>query len=237
MFDRWRTFVRDRLRDHGRSDNHRLTTNFGTMFAHAKIDIHISLESITLNRFATDRTQLVIIRALVYNGRVVVSDVRDVGRLIHDGDIAFGREECLLDTRRAEFATGNEAILIGPDVVIIVGPIVNAGALIESRFRRERRPSDIILALSPRHPRRRPFIAGNPNPTDAAQTRPASVVIRRPTEWLFGNPSPARVAINPATIRIRPPTRRAFRFARMKNVTVITGLDPIAVGFESRVKS
>ena len=149
MFHCARALARDRLRDHGRSDNNTLTTDFRPSLAHTKIDIHISLQSITLNRLATDRTHLVVIRSLVHDRRVFISDVGDVGRLINDRHVAFGRQERLLDTRRAEFSGRNEAILVGTDVVIIVRPIVNSGALIETRFGRKRRPADVFVALAP----------------------------------------------------------------------------------------
>ena len=95
------------------------------------------------------RAQFVVVGPLIYNGRVVVSDVGNVGRLIDDGDVALDWNNCAPSSRRAELSCFDEAILIRSDVVIIVRPIVNAGAAIEARFGRERRPADVLVALAP----------------------------------------------------------------------------------------
>ena len=126
--------------------------------------------------------------------------------MIDDRDVAFRWEKSLLDPRRAKFARRDETILVRTDVVIIVRPIVDPGALIEARFRRQRCPADVIVALAPRNPRRRPLIARNPNPTDSPQTRPSAVVISRPAKRFFRNPSATGVGVNPATVRVRSPT-------------------------------
>lgn len=102
-----------------------------------------------MHRFATHRAHLIVTRSFIHNGRVVVSDVGDVGSLINNRHIALRRQERLLNPRRAEFATGDEGILIGPDVVIIIRPIMDPSALIESCFRRQRRPADVLAALAP----------------------------------------------------------------------------------------
>lgn len=151
------------------------------------------------------RAQLFIVRTFVHDCRVVVSNVGDIGGLVNDGHVALRRNERGLDPLRAEFSGRNEAILVRTDVVVTIGPIVDAGVLIESGLWRQRRPADIIVALAPGYPGWGPLIARNPNPTNAAQTRPASVVIGCPTEWLFGNPGPARVGVNPATVGVRTP--------------------------------
>ena len=172
-------------------------------------DIHVNTEvafqAKSLHRLAALRAHFVIIWSLIHDRRVVVSDIGDVGGLIDNGHVALWREDRGLGSLRAEFSCRNKTILIRTDVVIVIGPIVDAGVLIESRFRRQRRPADVIVALSPGNPGRGPLIARNPNPTNAAQTRPASVVIGCPTEWLFRNPGPARVGVNPATVGVRTP--------------------------------
>ena len=136
----------------------------------------------------------------------------------------------------AEFIRRDERILVGPDVVITVRPILNAAAAIEARFRRQGRPADIILVRAPRDPGRRPFVSRHPNPPDFAQPKPAPVVIGRPAKRLVGNPGPPSVAIDPATFGVRPPVARLFRFARLPDVTVIARLAPLAVGIELLVK-
>ncbi len=149
LFHSWRPFVRDRLSNHRRGDDNRFTAHFRSRRFAGKIDIHISFESIPLDRLATDRAQFIVIRAFIHDGRVAVSNVGDVRGLIDDRHVAFRRKQRLLNPRRAEFAARDETILIRPDVIIVVGPVVNAGALVELRFRRQRRPADIIIALAP----------------------------------------------------------------------------------------
>lgn len=95
------------------------------------------------------RAHFVIIRSLIHYRRVVVSNVCDVGRLIDDGHVAFRRQQRLFYPRRPEFAARDEAILVRTNIVITIGPISNASALIESRFWRERRPADIVVTLAP----------------------------------------------------------------------------------------
>src|SRR5207302_10951748 len=70
---------------------------------------------------------------------------------------------------------------------------------------------------------------------DIAQARPASVVIRRPTERLFRDPSPADVGVNPVAIGVGTPGAR-LRLARLPDVTVIGGLAPIAIPVELGVE-
>src|SRR6202022_1156209 len=127
------------------------------------------------------------------------------------------------------FSGGDKGILVWADVVIVIGPFVDASALIESRFRRQGPPADVIVAFPPGNPRRCPLIARNPNPANSAQARPPSVVIGGPAEWLLGNPGPAGIGVNPATVGIGTPASRAFCFVRLPNVAVITRFQPRAM--------
>src|ERR1700682_6158474 len=95
------------------------------------------------------RAQFVITRSLIYHSRVVVSDVRDVGCLINDGDVALAGHNGTFTLPGAKFARGHEAVLIWSDVIIIVGPIVNATTPIEARLWGQRRPADVLVAFSP----------------------------------------------------------------------------------------
>jgi hypothetical protein len=181
------------------------------------------------------RANFVVARALVHNRGVVVRDVGDVGRLIDDGYVALGRNDRVFEPRRAKLFCFDEAILVRTDVVITVRPIVDAGPAIEARFLWKRGPTDVVTTLAPGNPRRRPFIAGHPDPADLAQARPTSVVIRRPTERLFRDPSPADVGVNPVAIGVRTPGAR-LRLARLPDVTVVGSLAPIAIPVELGVE-
>ena len=158
-----------------------------------------------MNRLPTARTQLVVAWALIYDRRVTVGDVGDVCRLIDDRYVALGRNDGCLDTVRAKLIGGNETVLVRADVIIIVRPVMNTGAPIETRFGGQRRPTDIIITLAPRHPRGRPFISGDPNPSYVAQPRPAPVMVGCPTERLFRYPRPTHVGVNPAAVGVGAP--------------------------------
>ncbi len=61
-------------------------------------------------------------------------------------------------------------------------------------------------------------------------------MVGRPTERLLGNPGPARVAVNPAPLGVRPPIARLFRLAWLPDVAVIARFAPLAVGIELFIK-
>ena len=237
LFHRPRPFARLRRRNRRRSHDYGFALNKRRWCFHIHVNTEVAFQAKSLHWLAALRAQLVVVRTFVNDGRVIISDVRDVGGLIDDGHVAFRRHNGGFDPLRAEFSGRDKRILVRTDVVIIIGPIVDAGALIESRFRRQRRPADVIVAFAPGNPGRRPLITRNPNPADSAQARPAAVVIRGPAEWLLGDPSPAGVGVNPATVRVRTPTSRAFCFARLPNIAVITCLQPCAMRLELGIKS
>src|SRR5437763_15039411 len=115
----------------------------------------------------------------------------------------------------AKIVARDKRILVRPDVVITVGPIMDAAAAIEARFRRQWRPADVILARAPGDTRGGPFFAGHPDPADATQPDPASVVIGRPTEPFVRHPGPAGIAIKHAALGIRPAVPRRLGVARL----------------------
>jgi len=212
-----------------------LTAHNRPRLAYVDVNIDFAFESQALDRLLRLRANFVVARALVYNRGVVVGDVSDVGRLIDNGHVALGRNDRVFEPRRAKLFCLDEAILVRTDVVITVRPIVDAGSAIEARFGRQRGPTDVVITLAPGNPRWRPFIARHPDPADIAQARPTSVVIRRPTERLFRDPSPADVGVNPVAIGIGAPGAR-LRLARLPDVTVIGGLAPIAIPVELGVE-
>lgn len=168
LFYSCRAFVCDWRRNDRRGDNHGFTANLWPGQLGGNIYVHVSFKPITLNRLTADCFQLIVIRTFVNNGRIVISDVRNVGRLINDGNIALGRQKRLLHSRRAKFATRDKAILVRTDIIITIRPVMNAGVLIETRFRGKWRPANVIVALAPGNPSWRPLIAGDPDPTNPA---------------------------------------------------------------------
>ncbi len=53
----------------------------------SQIDVHSALDTQTLDRLLCLTLQLVVVRPVIHDGRVVIREVRDVHRLTHDGDI------------------------------------------------------------------------------------------------------------------------------------------------------
>jgi hypothetical protein len=137
---------------------------------------------------------------------------------------------------RAEVIAGNKRVLVRPDVVITVRPIMNAAPAIEARFRRQRRPADVVLTRTPRDPGGCPFVARYPHPANATEPDPAPIVIGRPTKSLVRDPCPAGVGINPMALGVGTPIARRFRFARLPDVTIFARFPPIAVRIEFLVK-
>src|SRR6476646_10716818 len=71
------------------------------------------------------------------------------------------------------------------------------------------RPADIVVAIAPQHPRRRPGIARHPEPAVVLIVAPAAVVIDRPGEGLVGIPVPAvLVGVGPTPDGVGTPIGR-----------------------------
>ena len=180
-----RTFRRLRGSDYWSWDLNNFTSYNRTWRFRVHVRGDLTLEAQAFNGLPTACTQLVVARTLIYDGRVNVSDIGDVCRLIDDRHVALGRNEGCLNTTRAKFIRRNETVLVRADVVIIVSPVMNTGAPIKTRLGRQGRPTNVIVTLAPRHPGGRPFISRNPNPSDVAQPRPAPVMVGCPAERLF----------------------------------------------------
>jgi len=136
----------------------------------------------------------------------------------------------------AKFIRGHERILIRTDVVIAIRPILDPAPAIETRFWRQGRPANVILARTPRNPGRRPFLSRHPNPADAAQPHPPAIVISCPAEGLIRDPRPTGIAINPVAFRVGPPIARVLGVARLEHIAVLLRFSPFAVGIELFVK-
>ena len=200
------------------------------------IQLQLPFQAVPLDRLLAARPHFLVVRTFVDDRRIRIGDIRDVGRFNYDRDVPLGGNNGAPDVLRTEFVIRHEGILVGTDVVITVRPGVDPTAAIETRFRRQRRPADIISARPPRNPGRRPFISGHPDPTDPAQPQPASVMVGSPTESLVRNPGPASVGINPASFGVRTPVARFLRDARLPDVTVIGCFAPGSVRFELPIK-
>src|SRR4029453_5089118 len=136
----------------------------------------------------------------------------------------------------AELASRNKRVLLGANVVVIVGPIANAGLAIELRLRWQRRPADIIVPLAPRDPGGPPMFPWYPDPADSAEANPAAVVIGRPAELFVGNPGPTGIGVNPVAVGVGPPVAQLGGLTRLENVTVIACLHPVAVRLQFAIK-
>lgn len=95
------------------------------------------------------RTQLIVARAFVDDGRVSESDPGHVPGVDDDREVALGRNDRTPDMFGPELSGGNERVLFRPDVVITIGPILDSLPPIETRFRGQRSPADVILVGPP----------------------------------------------------------------------------------------
>jgi hypothetical protein len=131
LFHSPRPFARLRRRYHRRGHDHGFALNKRSWCFEIHVNTGVAFQAKTLHRLAALRAHFVIIRSLIHDRRVVVSNVGDVGGLINDLHIALRRHDRGLDALRAEFSGRNEGILVWTNVVITIGPIMDAGALIE----------------------------------------------------------------------------------------------------------
>jgi hypothetical protein len=136
----------------------------------------------------------------------------------------------------AKFVARDECVLIRANVVIIVRPIVDPVAAVKSRFGREWRPADVILARAPGNPRRAPLNARHPDPADPAKPHPSPVMVGGPAKRLIRNPRPPGIAINPPTLGVGTPVTRFLGHTRLPNITVTLSFSPVAVRLELLIK-
>ena len=169
-----------------------------------------------------------------HRARVVVADVRDVHRALDDRHIPLARQQHRREERGAEIVRVAEAVVVRPDVVARIDPCAEARVLLPARLGRQRRPAHIVIARTPRNPRRSPLIFRHPHPALAAHMHPAPVVIRDAAPILVAHPSPARIRVSPVPIRIgRPIVADAGRTPAQ---AVVADFDPFAERRERIVK-
>lgn len=114
-----------------------------------QVQCGLPLETQPLNRLLSPRAQFVIVRPVIYNHRVAVTNVSDVCRLVDNRHVALGWNYGCLNATRAKLIRRNETILVRANIVVIICPITNTAAPIEARFWRKRGPPDIIVTLAP----------------------------------------------------------------------------------------
>ena len=148
--------------------------------------------------------------------------VNDAG-VAQDDETAVARHVIAAQLRLADVPQRHEAPILGV-LVVSVDQIV----------RRHWRPADIVAAIAPVDPGRRPFVARHPKPAGAAVVRPAAVVIDHPAPVILGivgNPVPAPVVrIDPMAVFVGPPVRR--HAVRHPDFAVTCMADPMAIGVE-----
>ncbi len=112
-------------------------------------NVVLALDPFAFQRLSAPHAQLVKVRSLVHDGRVVICDVRDVDGLSHDRDVPLLRNNGALQIFVSDIFVGNENVFAGVDIIIAVGPLPDAGAALEASFRWERSPTDMLIALAP----------------------------------------------------------------------------------------
>jgi hypothetical protein len=158
--------------------------------------------------------------------------VEDDGTIDHDGvannDVTLPRrQDHDGEARRHKIARLHE------------GPIGRILAILDNDlFGRERRPADIFRTPAPIDPGRRPFVAGNPGPAEAAIENPAAIVVGDPAPIVLigiGGPVPAPfVGIKPMAVGIRAPIARLAE--RHPDLAPARMRLPETIGLERRAK-
>ena len=89
LFHRLRPFARDGRGNHWRSHNHGFALNKRPRRFDIHVDTEVALQAKPLHWLAALRAHFVIVRSLIHDCRVVVSDIGDVGGLIDDRHVTF----------------------------------------------------------------------------------------------------------------------------------------------------
>ena len=158
----------------------------------------------------------------------VVGDVGDVHRVADDRHIARMIHDHEPQHRRSEIAHAAEIVKARPDVADRVHPCADADLRLPVGARRQRRPADVVVAVSPRNPARPPLVIRLPDPAHVHHIDPAPVVIDDARKLLVAHPRPARIGESPVAIRVRHPV--GIHVRRPPAEAVARDLDPLAVG-------
>lgn len=135
--------------EHQGRDGQHIAADNRPRFTHVDVNVDVALEPQALHRFRTAGADFFVTRPLIDDGRIVIRDVGDVGRLVDDGEVLLGWDNGSLHSRSAKRTRLDETIVLRTDVVVAIGPVVNAGAAVEPRFRRQRSPAYVAVAFAP----------------------------------------------------------------------------------------
>lgn len=180
--------------------------------------------------------------ALRIDGRLR-SDPLGGRRVFHRASVVDLRGGTGHDVRaKASATTIEEVVVVAVRVVIVV--VIEAERptdgvpVVPVVIRRRGRPADVVIAgaITPGDPRTGVTATRNPHPTVVRKNDPATVVIRRPTPRVVGDPDVVGVVrIGPVTGRhVRLKIRADFRRARDPNRSIRRVVDPRTVPFEGR---
>jgi len=151
-----------------------------------------------------------------------------VARRADQPRVPIQRNRIAADGHVHEMTLGHERVRpIRDREVEARAPEVEPNARDPSSPRRERCPSDVVVAVTPRHPRRGPHVIRNPDPSIVGVRSPATVVERDPTPLLFRHPGPSVVGEHPAAVEIGSPS--GPHVARGPASTVVVHLHPLTV--------
>lgn len=132
---------------------------------------------------------------------------RQDGSIIHDEVSPADGTVKMVNVHKTEFPIGRRAFV-----------------------RSARRPTDVIVTVTPCHPCGGPFRARNPRPAGCWIIHPRAIMVafRRPR--LIALPIPPRVGPNPCAILVRPPVRGDTR--RMPAFPIGREIDPCSQSIE-----
>jgi hypothetical protein len=171
---------------------------------------------------------VLVLRAIVINHIVPVSNICDVRASIYNRQVLFRRRKKITVGWTTKIPDLDEYECGGANIVIAVTPGVNADASIERCFWRKGCPTDVIVVirLAPGDPRWRPSITWYPHPADSGNPDPAPIVICCPPKILVGVPVPTAIRPYPMPVRVRAPVRTRFLRIRFPDITVIIVVEP-----------
>jgi hypothetical protein len=123
---------------------------------------------------------------MIHHDGVRIGDVCDVRGLVDDRGVLRTVHDDIFHPWGAELPDLDEHVVPSADPEIGIDvPTEIVAVAVDPGLGRERGPSDVVVAIPPRNPGGSPLGAGHPHPANAAEFRPAAVMIGGPAEALI----------------------------------------------------
>ncbi len=237
-FHSWRRNAGRRLGELRRCSHHELVTlHFGESSGFSRggqISGSLPLDSESLDRPARVCADHVKIRAVIIDHIVLNGDVGHVHRVTDIGNVLRRRKDAVPQDRFTDKANVAEVVIFRADIEFDVHAGADGLSFINDARPawRQRRPANVVATGSPRDPRRSPIqiASRKPRPAVIGEIRPATVVIRCPTEILVTDPGPSIICVRPISVGVRAPVWIAHGYVRLPAISIAFNLDPVPAG-------